>query len=718
MFHNSARDQGKSGRGTVEPRKRRRWRLRPTVVVLEDRRLLSTLTVTNNASSGAGSLPYEIGLANTAGGANTIVFGSFFNAPQTITLGGTQLELSTANESVTITGPAAGVTVNGAGLSRVFQIDGGVTASISGLTISGGNAGAFDNNGGGLANFGTTTLTNCTVSGNSADFGGGGIYNAGTLTMTDCTVSGNSADIGGVLNGNPFTYQAGTLTMTNCTVSANSFGLAGYFPATVTLTNTVVAENAGSDIFAGEVGRTGADAPSLSGTNNLIGIGAAGALTNGVNGNLVGVTDPLLAPLGNYGGPTQTVALLPGSPAINAGTNGPGIPTTDQRGLGRVGAVDIGAFESQGFTLTIGAGSSPQTSNVGTAFANPLAVSVTANNPVEPVNGGVVTFVANFAINGATAFFLPASSTVIAGGQAAVTAVPNNMDGSYQVTASASGSSPVTFNLTNTGPVFAHLIVNTTSASLFPGAGLLSLPEAVLFADFDRSGNSHITFDNQVFKTPQTITLTGTQLELSNTSETETITGPNKGVTVSAAGLSRVFQVDALVTASISGLTITGGTTPSGSFDTTTGDGAGLANFGTTTLNNCTISGNSAGLFGSGGGVYNGGTLTLNNCTVSGNSANGGGGVYNGTYSNQGATLTMTNCTVSGNSANSESDAVESVPGHAGGLLNGGTLTLTNCTVSGNSAGDGGGGVYNRHMCTLTNCTISGNSAGGSGGGV
>ena len=115
MFHNSARDQGKSGRGTVEPRKRRRWRMRPTVVVLEDRRLLSTFTVTNNASSGAGSLPYEIGLANTAGGANTIVFGSFFNTPQTITLGGTQLELSTANESVTITGPAAGVTVSGGG---------------------------------------------------------------------------------------------------------------------------------------------------------------------------------------------------------------------------------------------------------------------------------------------------------------------------------------------------------------------------------------------------------------------------------------------------------------------------------------------------------------------------------------------------------------------------------------------------------------------------
>ena len=62
-----------------------------------------------------------------------------------------------------------------------------------------------------------------------------------------------------------------------------------------------------------------------------------------------------------------------------------------------------------------------------------------------------------------------------------------------------------------------------------------------------------------MFNTPQTITLTGSQLELSDTTGTETITGPAAGVTVSGGGLSRVFQVDGLVTASISGLTITGG---------------------------------------------------------------------------------------------------------------------------------------------------------------
>ena len=345
MFHNSARDQGKSGRGTVEPRKRRRWRMRPTVVVLEDRRLLSTFTVTNNASSGAGSLPYEIGLANTAGGANTIVFGSFFNTPQTITLGGTQLELSTAHESVTITGPAAGVTVSGNGRAGCSRSN-WVTASISGLTISGGTT---TGDGGGLANFGTTTLNNCTVSGNSAynggglsndgtltltnctvsgnsatatpsnftKTGGGGLYNGGTLTMTNCTVSGNTArgvfTGGGVVNGTRYNLVP-TLTLTNCTISANSGWEGGLLAlgAPVTLTNTIVIANPGGDVYG----------YPLSGTNNLIGtVYYQSGLVNGVNGNRFYVTNALLAPLGNYGGPTQTMALLPGSPAINAGTS-------------------------------------------------------------------------------------------------------------------------------------------------------------------------------------------------------------------------------------------------------------------------------------------------------------------------------------------------------------------------------------------------------------
>ena len=92
-------------------------------------------------------------------------------------------------------GPKAGVTVDAGGASRVFQVDGGVTASISGLTITGGSTAG---NGGGLANYGgNVTLTNCSVSGNSstattASTGGGGIFTSGgETTLTNCIVSGN-----------------------------------------------------------------------------------------------------------------------------------------------------------------------------------------------------------------------------------------------------------------------------------------------------------------------------------------------------------------------------------------------------------------------------------------------------------------------------------------------------------------------------------------------
>ena len=138
MRHYEVREQRRGG--TVEARKRRR--MRPTLLALEDRRLLSTFTVTKTLDDGsAGTLRWAVGQANSAGGAETIAFDkTVFKSPQTIALSGTQLELSDTTGTETITGPKAGVTVSGGGLSRVFQVDGGVTASISGLTITGGGA--------------------------------------------------------------------------------------------------------------------------------------------------------------------------------------------------------------------------------------------------------------------------------------------------------------------------------------------------------------------------------------------------------------------------------------------------------------------------------------------------------------------------------------------------------------------------------------------------
>jgi hypothetical protein len=621
---------------------------------LEERTVPSTFTVLNTLDDGSvGSLRWAVAQANSNRGDDKIDFSpTVFNTRQTITLTGGQLELSDTTGVTSIVGSAAGVTISGGGQSRVLLVDPSATAALTDLTIS--NGYVYQDSGGGVYNSGTLTLTGCTLSGNSADgppddgrYRGGAVLNAdaGTLTMTNCTVSGNAARNGGGLE------NLNMLTMTNCTVSGNSATYRGggieNNATTLFLTNTIVSGNAGAFDIAG-----------VSGSNNYFQFGDV------VSGNA------MLAPLGDYGGPTQTMPLLPGSPAIDRGITGTGIPTTDQRGLARVGMTDSGAFESQGFTLTRVAGSNPQTAVIGTRFSNPLAVTLSANNPIEPVNGAVVNFTAN-PVNGATAI-LSASSTAIADGRYAVLAMPNNAAGSYTVTAAATGVVSISFTLTNDGPVLPNLVVSSTSGSLFPAAGL-SLPAAIAIANTETTKSTNIIFDQTVFATPQTITLTGTALELSDSTMPVTITGSAAGVTISGGGLSRVFQVDQGVRASITGLTISNGN----------------AFPGESNLNDV----------GSGGGVLNSGTLTLTGCTLIGNSANAGGGaLFNG------GTVAVVNCTVSGNA---------DTRGGGGGIQNGGTATVTNCTISGNTSGLAGGGLSNsdlfRGTLTVKNTIVSGN---------
>src|SRR5581483_5444055 len=126
-------------------------------------------------------------------GSDTITFDpTVFSNPNTIILGGTQLDLSDTSGATTILGPAVGVTVSGNNASRVFQVDASVTASLSGLTVSGGKT---SSSGGGVANSGNLTLTDCTITGNSATGSGvrgGGLFSSGTATLINCIVSANS----------------------------------------------------------------------------------------------------------------------------------------------------------------------------------------------------------------------------------------------------------------------------------------------------------------------------------------------------------------------------------------------------------------------------------------------------------------------------------------------------------------------------------------------
>ena len=168
---------------------------------------------------------------------------------------------------------------------------------------------------------------------------GGGIVSHGTLRLTNCTISGNAADIQGNPNSTPMgagIYITGGQAFIN---------------------NTLVAGNHDVDIHGIASADDVLGAVDASSAYNLIGAGDGATGLFASNHNQIGTAtnpiDPKLGPLADNGGPTQTMALLAGSPAIDAGSNalavGPdGKPLLgDQRGFGRIlnGTVDIGAYE-------------------------------------------------------------------------------------------------------------------------------------------------------------------------------------------------------------------------------------------------------------------------------------------------------------------------------------------------------------------------------------
>ena len=193
-----------------------RRRARPWVEALEDRALLSTITVTNTGDTGPGTLRAAIEQANLDAAQDTIDLAPAVTG--TITLSTALPDLST---NMIIAGPgssALSVARSGADGTpdfRIFTVMAGVEVSISGLTITGGRAGS----GGGISNSGTMTLTDCTISGNSAgggifNFSGGGIFSSGTMTLTDCTIMGNTTILGDGSGGGIF--NLGTMTLTDC----------------------------------------------------------------------------------------------------------------------------------------------------------------------------------------------------------------------------------------------------------------------------------------------------------------------------------------------------------------------------------------------------------------------------------------------------------------------------------------------------------------------
>ena len=360
------------------------------------------LVSSNSVSGGYGS-----GGGVTGDAAGSGYGGGIYNAG-TAALGYCSVSSNSASGGPGGTGTGAAGNSSGGGVYNggILTVSNCTLSANSGLGGHGANGGSPGGSasGGGICNAGTLTLDQNTLSGNSTTGGqggvnggvsyvggsafGSGVYDAGTVTLTQNTISGNSAFGGSA--GNPSAnrghasgggvYTAGTnATLHNCLIAANSYNsgtyLSGFLPGP-DLTGTFV--SLGHNL--------------VGATNSSVGI------LGGVNGDLAG-TNPLLESLANYGGPTFTLALQPGSPAIDAGDDSvTNTLATDQRGAGfprlalqhvDIGAYEFGAGESTPGITSLNTGSvtlDPVTHLGGLtvgASVNPNAVDTTAGAWVQ-----------------------------------------------------------------------------------------------------------------------------------------------------------------------------------------------------------------------------------------------------------------------------------------------------------------------------------------------
>jgi hypothetical protein len=392
---------------------------------------LNTLTVTgcvidNNSASNAGGIDNDGTLtltSSTLSGNRAASFdgGGIFNFG-----------------TLTVTNSTLSSNFGGNYGGGIFNYNASLTVTSSTLSSN-----STSRSGGGIGNdSGRVTITSSTVSGNMARNDGGGIYaiasvSESTLIVSSSTLSGNSAGIsgGGIQNGDDFT-RGGSLTITSSTVSGNSAANAGGLSvgsapgsdavsitnstvsgnsatrgsggglsdtnAPLTITNSTVSGNSASNAGGGILnlgsgtfsarntllaGNMAPGSPDLNGLltsqgHNLIGNGSGGSGYDPTDrvGTASDPIDPKLGPLQDNGGPTQTMALLPGSPAIDAGDN-TNAPMWDQRGPGfrRIvnGTIDIGAYEVQAHAHN------PPT---GQPLPDPLPVQVLAT-PAPPLLG-------------------------------------------------------------------------------------------------------------------------------------------------------------------------------------------------------------------------------------------------------------------------------------------------------------------------------------------
>ncbi|HBO44349.1 MAG TPA: hypothetical protein DD670_10540 [Planctomycetaceae bacterium] len=754
--------------------------------------------------------------------------------PGTITLGGTQLLVS---GKLDIEGPGADLlSINANQLSRVFLIDSGVEANLSGLTITGGTA----TTGGGISSAGTLTVIDAIISGNSATTTsgrGGGVYSTGTLIVTGSSISNNSAGQygGGIcsygssatasisnstISGNTAAnygggvFSSGVLTVTgsalsqnsatassgsgggaiansgtafviNSTISANSSGQYGggiYSSGSsskLTLTNSMVTANSAVGQGGGIYLNTFSTAPVLynsviaantgsgntqvqgnvssDSSHNFIGLSAGlSGITNGVNGNQIGVgspIDPMLGPLQDNGGPTWTHAPLPGSPLIDAGNDSKALDAkgnallADGRGFLRLyGTVDIGAVELQ-----------------------PPGIPVAYDDAFVADQGDAIALdvLANDSCNDGS----PMAAVIVE--PPARGMLEENPDGTWTYTPDVDfwGMDMCSYRAvngelhSNTAQVFVSVlsptsIIVTTADDELDGdlsPDDISLREALAMATSGSTIQFSAAMLNQVTKltysTTATLAIADVQI-IGPGASFLTIDGNARGTVFQATGgeslLSHItvtggtssgIVVNAGVELSLDHMVVNGNRSGSGS------SGGGILNDGVLTVANSDISWNATSRHG--GGIHsNNGSLTLTNSTVSNNVAMSdrsvGGGICNFSGAINIVNSTISDNTITGtgalpvvaggglysysgpvnvtNSIVSHNRVTGGYPnsGEGGGIFNtGGSICVTSSTISGNSANRQAGGIFSGGIgstTSITNTIISGNSADEGGG--
>lgn len=506
----------------------------------------------------------------------------------------------------------------------------------------------------------------------------------------------------------------------------------------LTILNSIVAGN--SAIETGPDLRSDPDS-TLTINHSLIGVADDLGSIMGNLDNLIGTVaeplDPLLSPLADNGGQTLTHALLPNSPAIDAGDS---IWPNDQRSLARpvdfisvsnstVGnGADIGAFELQSVASVLPddvlvVSETPSNLDLSDtlileASGNPIVVTLTAS-------AGMFSAPADGSPLGVTAS-LSSPHTIELGGtaQAISTYLENTLNllytselgsvGINQAAIEVSFNDDATTTLMGTIQVdileLPSLTVTTLSEEVGDFDGVTSLREAILYA------NTMPGADEIIFQPG----LTGTidlKSQLPTITDDLTISGPGRELLILDASSRigfRIFNIDdsnelSLIDVTLSGLTLTGGRAASGVAGSEVKNGGAIRSTEVLLLTDSALIQNSAGLGqatfplegsagGHGGGIFSTGILTVSNSDISGNTA-GRGGWFGGHG------------------------------GNGGGIFSSGILTVTGSTISGNSAGDGGwgedqsyllnggdggsgGGIYGLGLLTITSSTISGNSTG------